>query len=86
MTIQEMQDIIIQEELEKFNRFYYGSTYIGENCISMKPMSSGQYEICITGECGNHTIHILSESEACIKVIDYLRFGKEMSLKYGPRW
>ena len=86
MTIQEMQAIIAQEELETYNRFYFGTTYIGENCISMKPLPEEQYEICITGERGKHTICILPESEACEKVIDYLRFGKRMWQDYGPRW
>lgn len=78
MTVQEMQTIIGREELEKYNRFYYGTTYIGENCISMKPLPEEQYEICITGERGNHTISVLPESEACEKVIGYLRFGKRI--------
>ena len=86
MTTQEMQAIIAQEELEKYNRFYFGTTYIGEHCISMKPLPEKKYEICITGERGKHTVCILPESEACIKVIDYLRFGKRMCLEYGPRW
>lgn len=84
MTVQEMREIIAGEELEKYSRFYFGTTYIGENCISMKPMPEGQYEVCVTGERGKNTAWILSEPEACEKVIDYLRFRKRTWMKYGP--
>lgn len=86
MTIQEMKDIILQEELESYSRFSFGTRYTGAQGISMNRLPDGQYEICITGERGKHTIQILAEGEACEKVIDYLRFGKEMQEKYGFPW
>ena len=86
MTIEEMHLIISQEKLDKYNRFYFGRRYIGENCLSMKAIDDDQYEICITGERGNHHICVLSESEACDEVIKYLRFGKQMHIQFGSRW
>ena len=87
MTIQEMHLIISREELEKYNRFYFGCRYIGENCLSMKELTDGQYEVCVTSERGNHHIHVFPESDACEYVIHYLRFWKEQHIRYGStRW
>ena len=85
MTLNDVLKIIEEEQLDVYNKIVYGSIYTGgENCLSFQKNDDGSFRICAIGERGKVVFDevIKDESVACEKIVNRLRVGKRLALRF----
>lgn len=87
MTIQQMNEIILNEQLDLYSKFYANTIFHGEDCLSYKKTENGKFEVLAMGERGKIAFHYkeLDENFACNIILEYLRDSKFLIEKCNER-